>query len=191
MLDKIRLSVNKDVRKYSNKKLSFMTKTEFNTQVIEQTNELKVFAKRFTNDYDEVNDLLQDTMLKAVSYFRNFQEGSNLKAWLYTIMRNTFINNYRRTTKSRSFITTEEDISTAHLQYSSVRNGGENKFVMEDIQKALGELDEGFYVPFTMLYEGYKYNEIAEHLNLPIGTVKTRIHIARKRLKGTLSTYKN
>ncbi|AIM37098.1 sigma-70 family RNA polymerase sigma factor [Sphingobacterium sp. SG20118] len=168
-----------------------MTKTEFNMKVIEQTNELKGFALRFTNDHDEVNDLLQDTMLKAVSYFRNFQEGSNLKAWLYTIMRNTFINNYRRVTKSRSFITTEDEIGPANLYFSSVSNGGEEKFISEDIQNALNELDEGFYVPFTMLFEGYKYNEIAEHLNIPIGTVKTRIHIARKKLKGSLANYKN
>ncbi|WP_270088946.1 RNA polymerase sigma factor [Sphingobacterium sp. SYP-B4668] len=168
-----------------------MTKTEFNTQVIGQTNELKSFAKRFTKDHEEINDLLQETFLKAVTYFNSFQEGTNLRGWLYTIMRNTFINNYRRMSKGQSFITTEEEISPANLYFSAVHNAGENKFMMEDIQSALKELEEGCYIPFTMYFEGYKYNEIAEYLDLPIGTVKTRIHIARKKLKHILASYKN
>lgn len=167
-----------------------MTKYEFNSLVVEQSDSLKHYAKKFTNDNEDANDLVQDTLLKAVTYFNNFREGTNLKGWLYTIMKNTFINNYRRIVKTNSFITKEEEISNANLILSASKNQGENKFVMEDIHVALSKLSEDYYVPFSMYFEGYKYHEISEYLAIPIGTVKTRIHIARKVMKKSLSTYK-
>lgn len=168
-----------------------MNRLEFNTLVIEHSDSLKSYARNFTKDYDDANDLVQDTLLKAVTYFKNFREGTNLKGWLYTIMKNTFINNYRRITKSNSFITKEEEISSVNLVHSATKNQGENKFVMEDINSALSSLSEDYYTPFTMYFEGYKYHEISDHLSIPIGTVKTRIHVARKVMKKTLSVYKS
>ncbi|PRD55785.1 RNA polymerase sigma factor [Sphingobacterium gobiense] len=167
-----------------------MNRIEFNTLVIRQSESLKAYARNFTRDQDDANDLVQDTLLKAVTYFKNFKEGTNLKGWLYTIMKNTFINNYRRVVKTNSFITKEEEITSANLVVSATKNRGENKFVMEDINHALSSLSEDYYVPFTMYFEGYKYHEISDHLNIPIGTVKTRIHVARKVMKKTLNTYK-
>lgn len=167
-----------------------MNKIEFNTLVIRQADSLKTYARNFTRDQDDANDLVQDTLLKAVTYFKNFKEGTNLKGWLYTIMKNTFINNYRRVVKTNSFITKEEEITNANLVVSATKNRGENKFVMEDINYALSNLSEDYYIPFTMYFEGYKYHEISDHLNIPIGTVKTRIHVARKVMKKTLSAYK-
>ncbi|TYR34158.1 sigma-70 family RNA polymerase sigma factor [Sphingobacterium phlebotomi] len=167
-----------------------MNKIEFNTLVIRQSESLKAYARNFTRDQDDANDLVQDTLLKAVTYFKNFKEGTNLKGWLYTIMKNTFINNYRRVVKTNSFITKEEEITSANLVVSATKNRGENKFVMEDINHALSNLSEDYYVPFTMYFEGYKYHEISDHLNIPIGTVKTRIHVARKVMKKTLNAYK-
>jgi len=96
-----------------------MTKNEFDTMVIEQSDSLKLYARNFTSDYEDANDLVQDTLLKAVTYFKNFKEGTNLKGWLYTIMKNTFINNYRRIVKTNSFITKDEDISNANLLLSA------------------------------------------------------------------------
>lgn len=167
-----------------------MTKNEFDTMVIEQSDSLKLYAKNFTSDYEDANDLVQDTILKAVTYFKNFKEGTNLKGWLYTIMKNTFINNYRRIVKTNSFITKDEDISNANLLLSASSNQGESKFVMEDIHEALSSLSEEYYIPFSLYFEGFKYHEISEHLNIPIGTVKTRIHVARKLMKRSLSAYK-
>ena len=167
-----------------------MNKLEFDALVVQQSDSLKSYAKNFTRDHDDANDLVQDTLLKAVTYFKNFREGTNLKGWLYTIMKNTFINNYRRVVKTNALITQEEDITNSHLVVSATRNGGENKFIMDDIKKALSRLSDEYYVPFTMYFEGYKYNEISEYLNIPIGTVKTRIHVARKTMKKTLDTYK-
>ncbi|MEI2272016.1 sigma-70 family RNA polymerase sigma factor [Sphingobacterium sp. ML3W] len=167
-----------------------MTKNEFDTMVIEQSDSLKLYARNFTSDYEDANDLVQDTILKAVTYFKNFKEGTNLKGWLYTIMKNTFINNYRRIVKTNSFITKDEDISNSNLLISASSNHGESKFVMEDIHEALSNLSEEYYIPFSLYFEGFKYHEISEHLNIPIGTVKTRIHVARKLMKRSLSAYK-
>lgn len=166
-----------------------MTKIEFDTMVTQQAEALKAYALHFTHDDEDANDLVQDTILKAITYYNKFKEGTNLKGWLYTIMKNTFINNYRRFIKISSFVTKSDEISSANLAYSATSNQGENKFVMDDIKHAMANLSEEYYVPFTMYFEGYKYHEIAVHLDIPIGTVKTRIHVARKMLKKTLRPY--
>jgi RNA polymerase sigma-70 factor (ECF subfamily) len=166
-----------------------MEKPEFNTMVTQETESLRMYALRFTRNNDDANDLVQDTMLKAITYYDKFKEGTNLKGWLYTIMKNTFINNYRRNTKANSVITQTEEITSSNLFFSSTKNKGEGIFVMDDIQDALLSLQEDYYKPFSMYFEGYKYHEIADHLEIPIGTVKTRIHVARKSLKKTLKSY--
>lgn len=166
-----------------------MNKSEFNNLVSKQAESLKMYALHFTRDDEDANDLVQDTVLKAITYYNKFKAGTNLKGWLYTIMKNTFINNYRRFVKISSLVTKTEEISSSNLAYSSTKNKGENKFVMEDIQDAMSMLSDEYYVPFTMYFEGYKYHEIADHLAIPIGTVKTRIHVARKSLKKSLRPY--
>ncbi len=166
-----------------------MNTIEFNSMVTRQASSLKMYALHFTHDADDANDLVQDTMLKAITYYNKFKEGTNLKGWLYTIMKNTFINNYRRFVKISSFVIKSDDISSANLMFSATKNDGEPKFVMEDIKKALGKLPDEYYNPFTMHFEGHKYHEIAMQLEIPIGTVKTRIHIARKLLKKSLKLY--
>lgn len=166
-----------------------MTKIEFNTMVLRQAGSLRSYALHFTHDSDDANDLVQDTMLKAITYYNKFKEGTNLKGWLYTIMKNTFINNYRRFVKMSTFVTKSEEISSANLVFSSTKNQGEAKFVMDDIKKSLDKLPHEYYIPFTMYFEGHKYHEIADFLTIPIGTVKTRIHVARKLLKKNLKSY--
>ena len=168
-----------------------MTKIEFNTMVMRQASSLRMYALHFTHDADDANDLVQDTLLKAITYYNKFKEGTNLKGWLYTIMKNTFINNYRRFVKISSFVTKSDEISSANLVFSSTKNQGESKFIMDDIKLALSKLPEEYYVPFSMYFEGFKYHEIADHLAIPIGTVKTRIHVARKLLKKNLKPYDN
>lgn len=166
-----------------------MNKPEFNSMVTKQAETLKMYALHFTHDDEDANDLVQDTVLKAITYYNKFKEGTNLKGWLYTIMKNTFINNYRRFVKVSTLVTKSDEISSANLAFSATCNRGENKFVMDDIREALSELSDEYYVPFTMYFEGYKYHEIAIHLAIPIGTVKTRIHVARKSLKKSLKSY--
>lgn len=166
-----------------------MERTEFNNQVLHQEDSLKMYALNFTRDMEDANDLVQDTLLKAITYYNKFKEGTNLKGWLYTIMKNTFINNYRRVVKMNSLVTKSDEIPSANLLYSATRNEAEGKFVMSDISKALNSLPEEYYVPFTRYYTGFKYHEIADELAIPIGTVKTRIHVARKLLKRKLTDY--
>lgn len=166
-----------------------MTKIEFNTQVMHQSGSLKLYALHFTHDTDDANDLVQDTLLKAITYYSKFKDGTNLKGWLYTIMKNTFINNYRRISKISACVIKNDEISYANLLFSSSSNQGENKFISEDIHLALNSLGEEYRIPFLRYFEGFKYHEIADEFNIPIGTVKTRIHVARKLLKKQLKPY--
>ncbi len=166
-----------------------MNKKEFNTTVTDQRKSLKMYALRFTRNEVDADDLVQDTVLKAMTYYNKFKKGTNLKGWLYTIMKNTFINNYRQISKTNTYVTQTDAITSENLVYSSTKNKGESKFVMDDIRDAMLNLSDEYYIPFTMHFEGYKYHEIADHLDIPIGTVKTRIHIARKTLKSSLKSY--
>ncbi len=166
-----------------------MTRPEFNDMVLRQTSSLRMYALHFTHDADDADDLVQDTLLKAITYYNKFAEGTNLKGWLYTIMKNTFINNYRRITKINTLVTKSDEISSANLYFSSTVNNAEGKFILDDIKRALINLADEYKIPFTMYFEGYKYHEIADYLSIPIGTVKTRIHVARKLLKNQLKAY--
>ncbi|MES2874079.1 MAG: sigma-70 family RNA polymerase sigma factor [Bacteroidota bacterium] len=166
-----------------------MKTLEFTSLLTNHQPSLKMYALHFTHDTEDANDLVQDTMLKAISYYTKFREGTNIKAWLYTIMKNTFINNYKKMVRVSAFVVRADEISSANLMYSSTHNQGETKFVMDDLQNALKKLPDTYLVPFNMYFEGYKYHEIAEHLYLPIGTVKTRIHVARQLIKKYLKPY--
>jgi RNA polymerase sigma factor (sigma-70 family) len=169
-----------------------MTAMEFNTLVQKVSGSLRPAAMNLTRDVDDAKDLVQETLMKALLNKDKFKAGTNLKAWLYTIMRNTFINNYNKITKRSSHID-----STDYFQYFNsdenyvTVNGATSDFVLSDINQAISRLNEEFRTPFMMYYMGYKYLEIAEKLNIPIGTVKNRIHIARKELKQELKIYEN
>jgi len=166
-----------------------MNDMTFNNQVCTHRSCLESFAMKFTNDVEDANDLVQDTLIKAIRYHYLYKPGTNLRGWLYTIMKNTFINDYRTGVRRLSVIQNTEEFTPEHLSRSATSNLGENKFLMKDIQTALGKLQPEYSVPFLRYFEGYKYHEIAVEMNIPIGTVKTRIHIARKELKKYLKTY--
>lgn len=166
-----------------------MTESEFNELINTHSKVLKNHALKFTNEQENADDLVQDTMVKAIRFKDKFQEGSNIKAWLFVIMRNTFVNEYRRVAKTKLIVTTEEDISSPNLMYSAQANGSTGKLIMDDIQKALALLPDTYRIPFVRYFEGYKYHEIADELGIPLGTVKTHIFEARLRLKKFLKTY--
>ncbi|KQR71021.1 RNA polymerase sigma factor [Pedobacter sp. Leaf176] len=166
-----------------------MTAFEFNHLVNAHSVSLKSHALKFTNDIEDANDLVQDTLVKAIRFYENFQEGTNIKGWLFVIMRNTFINNYRKIAKTRALITQTDEISSINLAHSATRNHAEGKFVVGDINKALASLPEAYHTPFVRYFEGYKYHEISDMLQIPLGTVKTRIFVAREMLKKYLKTY--
>lgn len=166
-----------------------MTALEFSYQVGSFSKFLKPFALRLTRDSDDANDLVQDTLVKAYTNREKYLDGTNLKAWLFTIMKNTFITQYQRMVRRNTFIDTTENLHFINSTESLQENGAVSAFMREDIDKALTETDEMYRVPFMMYFRGFKYHEIAEELNLPIGTVKNRIHIARKELKYKLQMY--
>ncbi len=166
-----------------------MTALEFTYQVGNFSKILKPFALRLTKDSDDANDLIQDTLVKAYTNRDKYSDGTNLKAWLFTIMKNTFITQYQRMVRRNTFIDTTENLHFINSTESLQSNLALNSFVKEDLEKALANTEEMYRTPFLMYFEGFKYHEIAEELDLPIGTVKNRIHIARKELKGQLKMY--
>lgn len=151
--------------------------------------DLLSFTRRFTKDRDESLDLVQDTILKALSYSDKFKENTNLLGWLFIIMRNTFINQYRNkkraaasrdSTKNLFFLNTE-DIHTFSRPQST--------FEYNELWKHINDLQDELQIPFKMHTAGYKYQEIAEQQNIPIGTVKNRIFHARKEIQKKLGGY--
>lgn len=168
-----------------------MTTLEFSYSLNKLSSSLKPFALKLTRDMDDANDLLQDTMVKAFTNKDKFTEGTNLKAWLYTIMKNTFITNYQRMVRRGTFVDTTDNLHYINSGDILVENGAFGEFAIDDINNAIEKLEEVYKVPFMMHFRGFKYHEIAEKLNIPIGTVKNRIHIARKLLKGDLYMYQH
>ena len=158
-----------------------MSTLEFNKQMLSFKAPLKYFAISLTADTEDANDLLQDTMLKALQYKDKFAESTNLKAWLYTIMKNTFINNYRRKVKTRQIIDNSKELYLLNLPQSNTSISPLSRIAEKDIKHEIDSLDEELRIPFVRYFEGYKYKEIAEELNIPIGTVKSRIFLARKK----------
>lgn len=161
---------------------------EFNS-IDEISQSLKPFALKLTKDVEEANDLLQETLLKAFTNRDKFTEGTNLKAWLYTIMKNTFITNYQRLVRRNTFIDTTDNLHYINSRENTTENLAYSEFALGDINQAITNLDDVYKTPFMMHFRGFKYHEIAERLKIPIGTVKNRIHIARKELKSKLKQY--
>lgn len=166
-----------------------MTAIDFNYKIAGMRSTLQTFTRRFTNDREESLDLVQDTILKALTYRDKFKEDTNLKGWLFTIMRNTFINNYRKTKRTKTAHDTTKDLYYLNVEDTHTFNGPESKFEYDDIWKNVHEVREELLIPFKMHTSGYKYHEISEHLQIPIGTVKNRIFHARKEIQKKLAGY--
>ncbi|WP_194775207.1 RNA polymerase sigma factor [Pararhodonellum marinum] len=168
-----------------------MTTLEFSYSLEKLSKSLKPFALKLTRDMDDANDLMQDTIVKAFTNKDKFTDGTNLKAWLYTIMKNTFITNYQRMVRRGTFVDTTDNLHYLNSGDTLIENGAFGDFTMEDATKAIDNLDDVYKIPFMMHFKGFKYHEIADKLEIPIGTVKNRIHIARKVLKEDLSVYRH
>lgn len=167
-----------------------MTAIEFTNQVQTLSYSLKPVALNLTRNLDDAKDLIQETLMKALLNKEKFKAGTNLKAWLYTIMRNSFINNYNKITKRNTTLDNTDQITFLNTDDRFVaQNSATGSFAMNDINKAIEYLNDEYRTPFMMYYTGYKYLEIADKLQIPIGTVKNRIHIARKELKEMLRVY--
>ncbi|MCB9196154.1 MAG: sigma-70 family RNA polymerase sigma factor [Flavobacteriales bacterium] len=167
-----------------------MTVIEFNYQVTTFMDKLKVFAQSLTRDEEDAKDLLQETILKALRYRDKFVSPMNLKAWMYTIMRNTFINEYRR----KNLVTIQRDDTpndfVLNREMSKLQTQSSQVYT-EEILTKINSLEEEYKIPFMMFVEGFKYKEISDELSLPIGTVKSRIYVARQILMSQLKEFRS
>ena len=166
-----------------------MSSIEFNQIVINNSEYLRPFAFTLTRDNETAKDLLQETMFRALANREKYNAGTNIKAWLYTIMRNIFINDYRRKAKQNTILDNSINDFLLDSNQLAVANTAESNLKMKEIQQAVYHLPDIFRNPFMLYFEGYKYNEIATLLKEPLGTIKSRIHFARKLLKEQLTRF--
>jgi RNA polymerase sigma factor (sigma-70 family) len=163
-----------------------MTNKQFLSEMDRLENILFSFALRLTRNYEDAQDLMQETILRAYKHRNKYEVGTNFKSWSSTIMRNTYINRYRKQKNRRHVNEPVETFLFAVENKSAIANGGEMNMHMEELEKKLRQINELYSVPFMMFYRGYEYKEIAGYLNIPIGTVKSRIFLARKKLKALI-----
>lgn len=166
-----------------------MSTAEFNELLLNNSTSLRPFAVSLTHDQEVAKDLFQETLYRALANKDKYSTGTNLKAWLFTIMRNIFINDYRRKAKHRTIFDNSGDAVLINSGTVTADNDGEHSLQLQEIMKAIHQLPQIFKTPFLLYFEGYRYNEISESLNEPLGTIKSRIHFARKLLKEQLNRY--
>jgi RNA polymerase sigma-70 factor (ECF subfamily) len=160
---------------------------EFNYLLVQNSGFLKPIAISLTRDTDNANNLIQETLYKALSNKDKYQSGTNIRAWLSTIMRNTFINEYRRRSLSRKIFSQTAVDNYSGANERLVNNEAETNISLKEIKKEISSLPDIFRLPFLLYFEGYRYDEIAKKMDEPLGTIKSRIHFARKLLKSKLT----
>lgn len=164
-----------------------MSTTDFDRVLLQNADFLKPFAINLTRDSEAANDLFQETLYKALANHEKYNAGTNIKAWLFTIMRNIFINDYRRKAKHKTIFDNSSNDFLLNVKQATVSNAAESELRVKEINTAIHQLPEIFKTPFQLYFDGYKYQEIADIMGEPLGTVKSRIHFARKLLKERLS----
>ncbi len=167
-----------------------MTTAAFTSRLMNLQSNMLNFAYMLTSNRDDAYDLLQDTMLKVLDNQDKYVENTNFKGWVFTIMRNIFINNYRRVVRSATVVDRTEDLYHLNLPQDSGFETPEGAFGVNEISAAIDEFPEKYRVPFSMHVAGYKYNEIAEKMDLPLGTIKSRIFFARQALQQRFADYR-
>ena len=162
----------------------------FQTRLLGLQNNLLNFAYQLTSNREQAQDLLQDTTLKALDNEDKYVDNVNFKGWIFTIMRNIFINNYRQNVRKATVIDQTEDLYHLNISQDSGLSTPEGSYAVKEISVALNSFSDDYRIPFNMFVAGYKYNEIAEAMNLPLGTVKSRIFFDRKTLRKQLKDYR-
>ncbi len=164
--------------------------TNFTKDLINIQDDLLRFAYKLTSDREEANDLLQETSLKALDNEDKYTPETNFKGWVYTIMRNIFINNYRKIVREQTFVDQTDNLyhlnSSAELAYEST----DQAYDLKEMRRVVNALPREYKVPFSMHVAGFKYREIAEKLGLPLGTVKSRIFFTRQKLQQELKDFR-
>ncbi len=173
-----------------NKIFEAMSTNEFGALISDHHSFLKQLALKLTRQLDEAEDLIQDTMLKAIKNKDKYRVGTNLKGWLYTIMKNTFINNYRKKKNRNTFIDETENKYFLNSQESSKSDHADSSVDHQYIMDQIATIDKNYVDAFMMHFNGYKYEEISDILEIPLGTVKSRIFLARKKMMEKLQDYR-
>ncbi len=162
----------------------------FENKLIDLQNNMMNFALTLTSNREEAKDLLQETTLRALDNKEKYYENVNFKGWVFTIMHNIFVNNYRRVVRSQTMIDQTENLYHLNMPQDSGFDSPEGAYTVAEIVKVINSFSDEYRLPFSMHVSGFKYEEIAQQLGLPIGTVKSRIFFARKRLQELLADYK-
>jgi RNA polymerase sigma-70 factor (ECF subfamily) len=160
-----------------------MTNFEFNSTLLGLKPKLLSFAMSLTPDREKARDLIQDTYFKALTSRNSFVDFGNLKAWVFTIMKNTFINNYRCKVRENFIFDNIQDLFYINQSHDNGYISPESTYAKKEIEIFIDSLRDEFKIPFRMVLKGYKYHEISEKLGLNIGTVKSRIFLSRQKLK--------
>lgn len=165
-----------------------MTTFEFDHQLIHHQNNLRRFAWQLTTNHADASDLLQDTNVKAISNKEKFIEfpDKNMKGWLFTIMKNTFINNFRKNQKKKMVHDDTSEQVFLNTPIGQNSEDPESEYSHNEILDLLESLDDKHKEPLKMYITGYKYYEIAEHLDMKLGTIKSRIYFTRKKLRSLI-----
>jgi RNA polymerase sigma-70 factor (ECF subfamily) len=165
-------------------------KESFKRRLLGLQGNLLNFAYQLTTNREQAEDLLQDTTLKALDNEEKYVDNVNFKGWIFTIMRNIFINNYRQTVRKATVIDQTEDLYHLNVSQNSGLDSPEGTIAIKEINHAINSFSDEYRIPFSMHVAGYKYQGIAEKMDLPLGTVKSRIFFARQRLQTILRDYR-
>ena len=165
-------------------------KSTFKTSVLGMQSNLLSFAMKLTLNRDEAQDLVQDTTHKALNNEEKYVDNTNFKGWMLTIMRNIFINNYRKNARENTMVDSTEDLYHLNLKQDSGFETPDGAYAVGEISTIISGFPNDYREPFNLHIAGYKYEEIAEKLGMPLGTVKSRIFFTRKRLREILKDYR-
>ncbi|WP_455637554.1 RNA polymerase sigma factor [Parabacteroides sp.] len=167
-----------------------MNGTQFQQKLLGLQENMMNFALMLTANREDAEDLLQDTTLKVLNNQEKFIDNVNFKGWVLTVMRNLFINNYHKVVRIQTFVDSTVDLYNLDITNESGFDSPDKSYQIQEITKAINELNDDFKIPFSMFLSGYKYNEIAEKLDVPLGTVKSRIFFARHELQKALKDFR-
>ena len=167
-----------------------MRTDNFAQDLLSVQTELLNFAYKLTADREEANDLLQETSLKALDNEDKYTAETNFKGWIYTIMRNIFINNYRKALRDQTYVDQTDNQFYLNQNIDIEGDSTEGSYDLKEMRRIVNALPKEYRIPFSMYVSGFKYREIADKLGLPLGTVKSRIYFTRQKLQEELKDFR-
>ena len=167
-----------------------MRTANFAQDLLSVQTELLNFAYKLTADREEANDLLQETSLKALDNEDKYTAETNFKGWIYTIMRNIFINNYRKALRDQTYVDQTDNQFYLNQNIDIEGDSTEGSYDLKEMRRIVNALPKEYRIPFSMYVSGFKYREIADKLGLPLGTVKSRIYFTRQKLQEELKDFR-